>query len=155
MEQRSSWEAYSALRYSDLSSFMEAGGPLPCSQKAATGPRPEPDESTPPPQTVSLSSVLTLPSHLRLILPGDNVPFRFSNQNFLSICHFAMRAACPTHLAVIRLIILIIFWRMPYCGAVLISFSTLLSLPLLLILLKSKYSPQHRVLRQCQSVFFP
>jgi hypothetical protein len=49
---------------------MEPKASLLCTQQPATGPYPEPDESSPPFPTVSLRFILILSSHLRLGLPS-------------------------------------------------------------------------------------
>jgi hypothetical protein len=53
--------------------FMEPEGSLSCSEEPATGPNPEPDESNPHPETLFLSPILILSSHLRLGLPSGNL----------------------------------------------------------------------------------
>jgi hypothetical protein len=52
--------------------------------------------------------------HFNIILSSAHIsewtlPFRFSNQNFESISHLSMRAACPAHLILLDLATLIKF----------------------------------------------
>jgi hypothetical protein len=56
---------------------MEPEGSLPCSQEPATGPYPEPDESSSHPHPSSLRSILMLPSYLRLGLMSGLFPSGF------------------------------------------------------------------------------
>jgi len=66
---------------------MEPEGSLPCSQDPATGPYPEPDESSPHlPTLLLLRSILTLPSRPRLGLPSDLFTLSFPTK---------VHAACP------------------------------------------------------------
>jgi hypothetical protein len=53
---------------------MEPEGSLQCLQASASWFCPDPDESSPRPQTLFLCDVLVLSSHLHLILP-----FKFSD----------------------------------------------------------------------------
>jgi hypothetical protein len=54
--------------------FMEPEGSSPCSRKPATGPYPEPAESSSLHRSISLRSILMLSSHLRLGLPSGLLP---------------------------------------------------------------------------------
>jgi hypothetical protein len=56
---------------------MEPEGSLPCSQEPSTDPYPEPDQSSPYYPILSLWSILTLSTHLRLGLPSGLFPFGF------------------------------------------------------------------------------
>jgi hypothetical protein len=59
MEQSPSWEAKSLSYSRNPPSFMEPQGSLPCSQKPATGPYPEADETNPhPPINIFLRPIL-------------------------------------------------------------------------------------------------
>jgi hypothetical protein len=89
---------------------MEAEGSLPCSQEPATGPCPEPDESSPhPPLFISLRSILMLSPHIRLGLPSGIFPSGFPTKILHAILIYPIRATSPTHLTFLDLITLIIF----------------------------------------------
>jgi hypothetical protein len=87
---------------------MEPEGSSPCSQKPATGPYPEPAESSSPHRSLS---ILMLSSHLRLGIPSgrlesavkifvilapsienDNMKFRFKNED---VCSQYVHLTCP------------------------------------------------------------
>jgi hypothetical protein len=52
MQQCPSWEADSRSVSQEIPRLMEPKDSVPCSQEPATGPCPEPDESTPHPPTL-------------------------------------------------------------------------------------------------------
>jgi len=79
---------------------MEPEGSLPSPQQPATGPYPEPDESSPQLPTVSLRSILSLPSVL--YLSG------FPTKTLYAFIISPMRATWPVHLILLYLITLII-----------------------------------------------
>ena len=81
---------------------MEPEGSSPHSQQPATCPCPEPDPSSPCPQPTSPSSILILPSHLRLGLSSGSFP----QVSPLKPCmHLSpIRATCSDHLSLLDLI---------------------------------------------------
>jgi len=92
--------------------------------------------------------------HFNVIFPSTAsyvkwfLPFRFSDQNFVCISRLPVRSIFPVYL-ILDLITLIIRGEVYK----LLS-SSLCSFPIPLPL-RSKYSPQHPVLRHPQSVLFP
>jgi hypothetical protein len=85
---------------------MEPEGSIPCSQEPSTGPHPEPYQSNPHHPILSvLRSILILFTHLRLGLRSGLFPSSFPTNILYSS---SIRAACPAHLILLDLIILII-----------------------------------------------
>jgi hypothetical protein len=67
-------------------------GLSPHSQQPANGPYPEPDESTPPPQPISLRSILIPSSQLRLDLSRGLFPSGFPTKTLYTFLPSPMRA---------------------------------------------------------------
>jgi len=78
---------------------MQPQGSLSCSQGPATGPYPEPDETSPHFHPISLRSILLLSSNLRLGLPNCLLPSRLPTKILLWISHLshAYYIPRPTH----------------------------------------------------------
>jgi hypothetical protein len=131
---------------------MELEGSLPCSQKPATGPYPEPAESSSPHWSLSPKS------HFNIIFPPTPRSFQWSltfgppNQNPVNTsplphaCHMSRPPQPPwvNHPNNIR-------WRLQTVKFIIMQFSPWsIFLPF-----RSKYLPQHSVLRNPQSMFLP
>jgi hypothetical protein len=86
---------------------MEPESSLQCSQEPAIGPYLEPDQSSPyHPIPVSVTSILihVLFSHLRLGISNSLFPYCFATKIQRAFIFPPIRATCPDHLILIRLI---------------------------------------------------
>jgi hypothetical protein len=78
---------------------MEPEGSLPSSREHSTGPYPEPDQSSPyHPNPISLRSILTLYTHLRLGLARGLFPSSFHIKILHAFLFALIRATRPAHL---------------------------------------------------------
>jgi hypothetical protein len=92
-------------------------------------------------------------SHLRLCLPNDLFPSVFPTIHFYAFLIFPMRATYPSHLIILDLVTIIILGKVYNLMKLLILQPSLASryfLPL-----RSKYSPQHPVLKHPQIYSLP
>jgi hypothetical protein len=76
---------------------METKGPLPYSQKQATGPYSEPDGSNTHAESLFSTDTfyIVLPSMPRSF--ELSLPFRLTNECFSSIYQLPLRPTCPAH----------------------------------------------------------
>jgi hypothetical protein len=88
---------------------MEPEGSLLCSQKPATGPCTESDDSNPPPlNPISLRSILILLCHLCLHLLRGLFPSGYPAKILYKFLISPMCATCPVHLIFLDLITIIL-----------------------------------------------
>jgi hypothetical protein len=130
----------------------EPEGSSPHSQEPTNDPYSQPGESTPP-QPISLRSILIPSSHLHLGLSSGLFPFSLSHQNpvHVSTLSHACHMPCPPHSPWFDLPNNIWWWvQIMKLPTVQLSLFSCYFIPL-----RSKYSPQHPVLKHPQSVPFP
>jgi hypothetical protein len=87
---------------------QEAEGSSPHSQQLATGPCPEPVESNPSPQNISLRSILIPFSHRRFGLPSGLLLSDFHPKTLYTFHSSPMRATFSAHILRLDLICLMI-----------------------------------------------
>jgi hypothetical protein len=75
----------------------EPSGSSPHSQQPANGPYPEPTGSTLHPHTISITSIMISPSHLRLGLSSAHFPSNFSKKNLYTFLSDACHMSHPPH----------------------------------------------------------
>jgi hypothetical protein len=87
----------------------EHEGPWPYLLDPATGLYSDPSQSTPPPQPISLRSILIPFSHLCICLQIGFFPSGFLTRTLYTFLSFPMRTTRPAHLIPLDLICLVIF----------------------------------------------
>jgi hypothetical protein len=105
-----------------------------------------------PHQPISLRYILIWSTHLRLGLPSSVFLSGFSINNLHAFLFPPIRATCPAHLNFLDVIVVVILdGKYTLWSSLLCSFLQ----PLVTSSLRSKYSPQHPVLKHPQSMFLP
>jgi hypothetical protein len=133
--------------------FMEPEGSIPNSQELSTCSYPEPDQSSPTsPHPTSPRSILILSTHLRLGLPSGSFPLAFPliiyTRSSSPHSRYMVRPSHPPRLDYSNYT-----WRRVQITKLLVTQFSPFSRHI--IPFRSKYPPQHPVLKPPQSMFLP
>jgi len=152
MQQSPSKEANSSSASQDIPRILcKPEGSLPHSQEAANCP-------------YQINPIPCLPSHFlkiyfNIILPSTpwspkwSLSLRFPHQNPVHTSPLPIHATCPSHLILLDLISRIILGKQ--YRSLSSSLCSFLHSPCFLVPLRSKYSPQHPILKHAQPTFLP
>ena len=131
---------------------MEPEGSFTHSQVPNTCPYPEPHQSSPcPPHPTSWISIIILSTHLRLGLPSGLFPSGFPTKTLYTTHLTPIRATCPRPSHSCRFYHPDnIWWAVQIIKLLITEFSPL---PCYFVPVRSKYSPQHPVLKHPRPKF--
>jgi hypothetical protein len=130
---------------------VQPEGSLQLPQQPSTCTYPEPKQPSPYHAIViSTRSILILTTHLHLSLPSGLFPSGFPTNILYAFIFSPIRATWPAHLILCDMIVLIILGEEYKSRS-----SSLCSFLHSLVPLRSKYPPQHPVLKHPQSMFLP